>query len=128
MKRHIRTIHEDHIRTIHDGHKNHECESCGKSFFQASILKKHIYISHEGHKDYKCDSCGKSFSHQDHHQCDLCNKLVSQAEAFNTIMNGIKIVNTSELTLLGAPIFPEAINAVLEPKLSDLKTMTKKIT
>ena len=42
-------------------------------------------------------------------------------------MNGIKIVNSSELTLLGAPIFPEAINAVLEPKLSSLKTMTKRL-
>ena len=42
-------------------------------------------------------------------------------------MNGIKIVNSSELTLLGAPIFSEAINAVLEPKLSSLKTMTKRL-
>ena len=40
-------------------------------------------------------------------------------------MEGIKIVNSSELTLLGAPIFPEAIHAVLEPKLTNLKTMTK---
>ena len=50
-----------HINTIHE-HKDYICESCGKSFSQAECLKKHIHTIHEGHKDYKCESCAKSFS------------------------------------------------------------------
>ena len=47
MKKHILAVHEDH-----------KCESCGKSFNQATYLKKHILIIHEGRKDYKCETCG----------------------------------------------------------------------
>ena len=50
------------MHTIHEGHKDHKCESCGKSFSQEGDLKKHIHTVHERHKDYKCDSCGKSFT------------------------------------------------------------------
>ena len=42
-------------------------------------------------------------------------------------MKGAKIMTSSELTLLGAPIFPEAIETVLEPKLENLKLMTKRL-
>ena len=41
--------------------RNHNCESCGKSFKAASALKLHIRTVHEGHKDYTCISCGKCF-------------------------------------------------------------------
>ena len=51
---------------IHEGHKDHKCESCGKSFTRAQHLKKHIHTVHEGRKDYKCDSCNKLFSHAHH--------------------------------------------------------------
>ena len=51
-----------HIKTFHEGHKDHNCESCGKSFSKAGTLKDHIQTVHEGHKDHKCESCGKSFS------------------------------------------------------------------
>ena len=40
-------------------YSNYKCESCGKSFSSAQILKKHIHTIHEGHKDHKCDTCGK---------------------------------------------------------------------
>ena len=49
-------------RTVHGGHKDYKCESCGKSFSEAWILKRHSHTVHEGSNDYKCDSCGKSFT------------------------------------------------------------------
>ena len=58
----LKEILKKHIHTVHEGHKDHKCESCGKSFSSRQMLKKHIHAIHEGHKDYKCESCGKSFS------------------------------------------------------------------
>ena len=46
---------------------------------------------------------------------------------FNTIMKGIKVVERNELKLLGAPIFPEAIESVLEPKIENLALMTDRL-
>ena len=40
----------------------YKCESCGKSFCDAGILRMHIHTVHDGHKDHKCKSCGKSFT------------------------------------------------------------------
>ena len=40
----------------------YKCESCGKSFFEAGILRMHIHTVHDGHKDHKCETCGKSFT------------------------------------------------------------------
>ena len=40
------------IQTIHEGHKQHKCESNGKSFSQAGTLKKHIHTVHDAHKDH----------------------------------------------------------------------------
>ena len=51
-----------HIRKVHEGHRDYKCESCGKSFFQKGDLKRHIHTVHEGHRNFKCESCGKSFS------------------------------------------------------------------
>ena len=45
-----------------NGFLKHKCESCGKSFCRAYVLKIHIHTIHEGHKDHKCESCVKSFS------------------------------------------------------------------
>ena len=46
---------------------------------------------------------------------------------FNAIMEGIKIVDKKELKLLGAPIFPEAIESVLDPKIENLALMTERL-
>ena len=46
---------------------------------------------------------------------------------FNTIMEGIKIVERNDLKLLGAPIFPEAIESVLGPKIENLILMTERL-
>ena len=43
---------------------------------------------------------------------ELC---IESFKIFDSIMKGAKIMTSSELTLLGAPIFPEAIETVLEP-------------
>ena len=42
-------------------------------------------------------------------------------------MKGIKVVERNELKLLGAPIFPEAIKSVLEPKIENLALMTDRL-
>ena len=38
-----------HIKGVHEGQKNHKCESCNISFFQAGELKRHIKSI--GHKN-----------------------------------------------------------------------------
>ena len=48
--------------TQYIGHKDHKCDSCGKSFSQQGHLKRHIHTVHEGRKDLKCESCDKSFT------------------------------------------------------------------
>ena len=78
-----------HIKTFHEGHKDHNCESCGKSFpgarsleihlqkfhenhklnqkhdsTQIETLKEHPQTVHENSKDYKSESCNKSFSQE----------------------------------------------------------------
>ena len=40
----------------------------------------------------------------------------------------MKLVEKENLTLLGAPIFPEAIDNVLEAKLENLKLMPSRLT
>ena len=46
---------------------------------------------------------------------------------FDDLFKGIKVLNKSELSLLGAPIFPEAINSILNPKLENLKLMASRL-
>lgn len=73
----------------------------------------------QGQEDYKCDSCCNSFSQDDVLKCGTCSKSSSQIEAFDSIMQGIKIVTM--------PIFSEDIEAVLESKLSNLQTMSQRL-
>ena len=63
-----------------------KCEICGKTFSNASHLKRH-QVLHSGVKNYECNTCGKLFSlagnlktHQlthsevKNHQCQVCGK------------------------------------------------------
>ena len=52
--------------------------------------------------------------------------LQYERNCFNEVCNGIKIVEKHELSLLGAPIFSEAIRSVSEPKIDNLKLMTSR--
>ena len=61
---------------------------------------------------------------------DIKPQTVKCQEALNTfksITDGIKQVDMSNLTLFGAPIFPESIEAVLESKLENLRIMTGRL-
>ena len=51
-------------------------------------------------------------------------ECINALAAFREITDGIKLVEKADLTLLGAPIFPEAIDKVLEEKLLNLKLMS----
>ena len=95
-----------------EGQEDYKCDSCCNSFSQEDVLKEHFHSCHKGHNDYNCGTCSKSSS---------------QIEAFDSIMQGIKIVTRADLTLLGAPIFSEDIEAVLESKLSNLQTMSQRL-
>jgi hypothetical protein len=44
-------------------------------------------------------------------------------ESFRRITPGVKLVDKANLTLLGSPIYPEGIEAVLEAKLENLELM-----
>ena len=48
-------------------------------------------------------------------------------EEFNKISPGVKLKKKENLTLLGAPIFPEGIKNSLEPKLENLKLMANRL-
>ena len=53
---------KEQTHIVHEGRKDHKCESCSKTFTRKYVLKNHIHTVHEGHKDHNCESCGKSFS------------------------------------------------------------------
>ena len=46
---------------------------------------------------------------------------------FNDICSGIKVVEKSKLSLLGAPIFLDAVQAILKPKLENLQLMVSRL-
>ena len=46
---------------------------------------------------------------------------------FCKLTEGIKLINKEELTLLGAPILPEAIVGALNPKLESLELMARRL-
>ena len=125
---------QKHIYTIHDGHKDHKCESCGKSFSQAENLKRHIQTVHEDHKDYRCESCDKSFSQAEHlkkhihtvhegnkdYKCISCGKLFSQAGSLNKhtctqqVFEGYKVPTEAEKLNLDNDIFKESENLLYD--------------
>ena len=67
LKRHFKTTHNSILKT-----KSHQCNICTKYFATLSQLTLHIKTFHEGHKNHKCESCGKSFSKvgQKDHKCE----------------------------------------------------------
>ena len=126
LEKHLHTVHKydlhtqkyipqskslkTHIQAFHEGHKDHICESCGKSLSRAAVLKKHIYTVHEGHKDHKCESCGKSFSeagvlkkhiyavHEGHkdYKCKSCSKSFSQVGNLKKHMHSVHEVQKGQ--------------------------------
>ena len=47
---------------------------------------------------------------------------------FEDLCPGIKILDNSNFTLLGAPVFPEAIESTLRKKTNDLKLMVNRLS
>ena len=48
-------------------------------------------------------------------------------DKFNNLTPGVKLLDKKNLTLLGAPVFPEAIEKMLEPKLEKLSLMANRL-
>ena len=46
---------------------------------------------------------------------------------FNEVCYGIKIIERKHLSLLGAPLFPEAVSSIMESKLENLKLMLSRL-
>ena len=46
--------------------KMHVCQICGKSFAQASLLKKHLTSAHSGDRRFSCPYCPAAFKRKDH--------------------------------------------------------------
>ena len=57
-------------------------------------------------------------------QSTECNEAL---EKFCELTEGVRLIQKQDLTLLGAPILPEAIEGVLNPKLESLKLMASRL-
>ena len=55
---------------------------------------------------------------------NLCKKV---PESFNVIMPGIKLIPNSDLSFLGAPMYVNAVEKVIEDKIENLKLMTERL-
>ena len=85
---------QEHTRT-HLSTKEHQCETCGKTFCQASSLKQHQLV-HSGLKPYSCHVCGVRFRKTHHlrrhflvhtgerpYQCEFCDKTFTSSGNLN---------------------------------------------
>ena len=57
---------EKHVKRVHEGDENFGkffCESCGKSFESAQMIKDHKATIHDGLKNHKCEKCDKKFGY-----------------------------------------------------------------
>ena len=55
------------------------------------------------------------------------DECLNSLQSFNMLTPGVKLLNKENLTLLGAPIFPNAIENSLEPKLQKLILMSQRL-
>ena len=97
-----------HIHTVHEGHKNHKCETCGKSFSALSSLKNHIRVIHEGLKNYKCNTCGKFLAFKNlndflghkksiHNWCKYCDEYFGDSAEVNEHIKEIHGISTEQI-------------------------------
>ena len=94
------TINADQMENNNKEHKDCKCESCCKSFIQASNLKSHVSTIHEGHKDRKNESyeeievdrddsqlqfysevqCSSKNNINNLHKCSQCKKIFDSSQ------------------------------------------------
>ena len=93
-----------HVYIVHEGHKDHKCDTCGKSFTSKSYFKQHSNTC-GGAPDHKCEACGKLFyeerqlknhikSAHEGHKCDSCDKSFTHStflkRHYQTVHQGLK--------------------------------------
>ena len=71
-------------------HQHYTCDACSKIFARRGGLKKHIHIVHEGHKDYKCDSCGKAWTDarplKNHINSGKCSSILKEVDVIREVL------------------------------------------
>ena len=58
-----------HRLTAHSGaaqSQRHPCQICGRTFLQATLLRKHMTSAHVGERKFSCPYCPATFKRKDH--------------------------------------------------------------
>ena len=83
------------MKSVHEGIKDHQCETCGKTFSRKSSLKRHVESDHQNQK-INCDQCNKTFSRKIsliHHKRDEHQVHLVCKECYESFVNSNSDVN-----------------------------------
>ena len=113
-----------HIRMVHERKRNHNCDSCGKSFTESGSLKIQIKAIHEGQKNYKCDYCGKACARsgdlKSHIKSHEGQRNYYKCDSIDSLKN-IKDGSISDVICPWNPV--RTIKMEIEPKFDQVGTL-----